>query len=194
LIHFVSASDSPDATIEDPVDGGALLWLDLLPDADGATVGVWDSGESLTLTMNFTALASDTHENCAFADAMLYFGEAETEFGPIDDGCEPYHIAAPAPAPTNTPRSGGGGGGGSSARPTARATDVPPSTPVPVSTVAAATVVPPVRTVVPVGISAPDTGTGDGLGSSTNTIELLIVLLAGTAGIVGAMVLRRSTP
>jgi hypothetical protein len=142
--------------------------------------------------VTFTALASDTHENCAFADALLYFGEGETEFGPTDDGCEPYHIAAPAP--TNTPRSGGGGGGGGSSRPTSTPTDVPPSTPVPVITVAPATVVPPVRTVVPVGIAAPDTGTGDALDGRVNTIELLLVILAGAAGIAGATLLRRSMP
>jgi uncharacterized repeat protein (TIGR01451 family) len=187
LIHFVSASPSPDAFIEDPVDGGALLWMDLLPSPDGGLTGVWDSGESLTVTVNFTALAPDTHENCSFADATLFIGEGSTEIGPITEACEPYHIIA---APTSTPRSGGGGGS-SSRRPTSTPTDVPPSTPVPVSTVAPATVVP-VRTVVPVGIAAPDTGTGDGLGGSTNTIELLIVLLAGTAGIAGATVLRRS--
>ena len=193
MLDFEGATVSPflhdeEADTEQP--GGVAVWDELLPSPDGGLPGLWDSGESLTLTVTFETEQGGVDENCAFVGAQVPESQLEPDNDERQTSCDSFEVISPTPRPTNTQTSGGGGGGGRSQRPTSTPTDTP-NTPVPVSTVAPATVVPPVRTVAPVGISAPDTGTGDGLNASNQT-EVLLFILAGVVGVSGSVMLRRS--
>lgn len=169
-IDFQSANPAPTAT--DEADG-ILEWDDLLPSPDGDDVGVWDPGESRTVTATFRALAVDGAGNCTIgiAEAIQYEDDIASEFSCADVRIVPG--SGGRQEPTNTP-------------PAATATRPPSTSPTPVVSVAPATVVPP--TPRPVGVTAPDTGTGDGSGVPAS--PLTIVIVAGALLALGAAVVR----
>lgn len=141
-LDFVSADPAPSDVDE---DAGILDWQDLAPSPDGGTAGVWEPGESRTVTVRFRALAVDGAGNCAvaFADVPAYQSDIGSDFS-----CAEVRIV---------PASDGGGRRESTNTPVATTpTAVPPT---PVVSVSPATVVPP--TPRPAGIVAPDTGFAD---------------------------------
>jgi uncharacterized repeat protein (TIGR01451 family) len=175
VLNFTSAGLAP-SDIDEGI--GIILWEGLLPSPDGGDVGVWDSGESLTLTVSFTARAQPSAENCAIAIADVALGEEGPELRVESDlACADVRIVD---APDN-PR-----------RPRATST-APANTPAPVSTVAAATVVPPTpRTGVLV--SPPDTGTGGGGASGPiSGGTFLAVVGALIAAAAGLTLVRKAT-
>jgi uncharacterized repeat protein (TIGR01451 family) len=181
VLNFTGAGVAP-TDIDESI--GIILWEGLLPSPDEGHVGVWDSGESLTLSVSFTARAQPSAENCAIAVADVAFlvdveaAQEEPVLGVESDlVCADVRIVD---APDNPRRP----------RPTPTES---PSTPTPVSTVAAATVVPPTpRTGVVV--TAPDTGTGDGgVAGGISGGTLLAVVGALIAAAAGLTLVRKAT-
>lgn len=174
-LDFLNASPAPTLVDE---ESGVLLWNDLLPDPDGAGAGAWDADETRTLTVTFRATQTPSSENCAIAiaDADELEAEVESELVCADVGI------------TSAPPSGNRR---SDRDPTS--TTRPANTPPPVSTVAAATAVPPKATPrTGVVIGAPDTGTGDGrLGGGTGRM-LLAFVGAVLSATVGVALIRRA--
>lgn len=163
-LDFVSANPAPSEVDE---DAGILDWQDLAPSPDGGTAGVWEPGESRTVTVTFRALAVDGAENCAIAvaDVPSHQSEIASEVDCADVRIVPG--SGGREEPTNTPVT----------QPSP--TTVPPT---PVVSVAPATVVPP--TPRPVGVTAPDTGTGS---DSAGDTWLIAIVVAGGLLLTGAM-------
>ena len=175
-LDFLSANPAP-SDVDESV--GILDWQDLAPSPDGGSAGVWEPGESRTVTVTFRALAVDGAENCgvAVADVPAYQSEIGSEFDCADVRIIPG--SGGRSEPTNTPVT--------QATPT-----TVPSSPTPVVSVAPATVVPP--TPRPVGVTAPDTGDGSG---ETGNAWLIAIVVAGGLLLTGAMAIgtarRRSS-
>jgi uncharacterized repeat protein (TIGR01451 family) len=180
LLDYVGASLT-ETDVDESV--GIIAWEGLLPDPDGGNSSVWDAGESRTLSVSFRALQKPTAENCAIAIADVAFFIELLQEGPPEIGVESEFSCA------SVRIVDGGGGGGGSRRPTSTPTDTP-DTATPVSTVAPATVVP--ATPRPVGIAAPDTGTGGGPGGGSGSMLIITVVIAAVTGIVGSAMIRKA--
>jgi hypothetical protein len=189
VLDFVGASVAP-SDADEAV--GIITWEELLPDPDSGVSGLWDAGESRTIALNFTALDATVTENCAIALAFVAFEVVvqQSQEGlsvESDLVCAEVSIEEATPTATATRTSGGG----SRRDPTSTATQPPLSTPTPVSTVAAATSVPPTPG-TGVVIAAPDTGSGPTHVPTSGT-ALFAIGAALAAAIAGFALIRRAT-